>query len=107
MSRLVYRPDHPQASENGMVDVSLVFEACENNAPYVISDTMDLTRHMANGLHYTSKSEFRKATRAAGCVEVGTETKTITAPRKPVVMDRRKRVDDIKRTIHELRNKRK
>ena len=44
-----------------------------DQASYVISDIMPETRHMANGKTYTSKSEYRKATKAAGCIEVGNE----------------------------------
>lgn len=72
--------------------------------PAVISDTMSETRHMANGRYYTSKTEFRKATKAAGCVELGNDS-SLLKPRKPVPLDRRKRRDDIKRTIHELKNR--
>lgn len=74
------------------------------DATYVISDTMAETRHMADGKYYTSKSEFRKATRAAGCVEVGNETSTLLKPREPVRMDSAKRREDIQRAIHQLRN---
>lgn len=74
-------------------------------APFVISDCMSETRHMANGRYYTSKSEFRKATKAAGCIEVGNETATMNKPRPTVKLDRRKRREDIKKAIHQLRNK--
>lgn len=40
---------------------------------HVIQDTMDATRHPINGRMYESKSEFRKLTKAAGCVEVGND----------------------------------
>lgn len=74
-------------------------------APYVISDTMDSTRHMADNKHYTSKSEFRKATKAAGCTEVGNETATMLKPRKPVALDRAKRRNDIRQAVSQLKNK--
>jgi hypothetical protein len=77
-----------------------------DNATYVISDTMDETRHMADGKYYTSKTAFRQATKAAGCVEVGNETSTLLKPRKPVELDRRQRREDIQRTIYELKNRR-
>lgn len=41
---------------------------------YVIIDTMDACRHPATGKMMDSKSKFRKATRAAGCIEIGNET---------------------------------
>jgi hypothetical protein len=75
-------------------------------ATYVISDTMDETRHMGDGKHYTSKKAFRDATRALGCIEYGNELPTLLKPRVPVPLSREKRVEDIKRTIYELRNKR-
>jgi hypothetical protein len=76
-----------------------------NTAPNVISDIMPETRHMANNKRYTSKSQFRAATKAAGCIEYGNETAALLKPRKPAVMDRAKRRDDIKRAIYELRNR--
>lgn len=69
-----------------------------------ISDTMDATRHMADGKYYTSKAAFRAATKAAGCIEIGNETKYLQKPRKPVKLDRRKRREDIKKAISDLRN---
>lgn len=76
-------------------------------APFVISDTMQSTRHMADGRYYSSKAAFRAATKAAGCIEVGNETSTLLKPRKPAKLDRAKRRDDIRRTISELRNGRR
>lgn len=76
-----------------------------SNAPNVISDHMDPTRHMADGRLYTSKSQFRAATRAAGCVEVGNETATLLKPRKPAQLDRGQRRDAIRQAIHQLRNR--
>jgi len=103
---LVYRPNHPDASENGMVDASIAGEKNSKDPKfYVISDTMEPTRHMATGKYFTSKSEFRKETKAAGCVEVGNDSSIMNPkPRKPIPLDRRKRVDDIRRTIWELKN---
>lgn len=75
-----------------------------SDATQVISDIMPETRHMADGKTYTSKSRFRAATRAAGCIEVGNEVQVLTKPRAPVPLDRAKRRDDIRRTIYELRN---
>jgi hypothetical protein len=72
-------------------------------APNVISDIMPETRHMVTGRYHTSKAAFRAETKAAGCVEVGNDP-AITRPRIPVPLSREKRVEDIKRTIHALRN---
>jgi hypothetical protein len=102
--RLVYRPGHPSANENGLVDVSQIDHFGDDARFYVISDTMDPLRHMANGKHYTSKREFREATKAAGCVEYGSETAHLLKPRVPVKLDRNKRREDIRRTIYDIRN---
>ncbi len=102
---LIYRPNHPQANENGLVDRSLVQDYETGSAPNVIRDEMDPTRHMVNNRYYTSKAKFRQATKDAGCIEVGTETATMLKPRQPVQLDRRKRVDDIRQAIHQLRNR--
>lgn len=117
MATYVYRPKHPEANENGMVEKSLALEWDYYNEPDnraqignrvvsigVISDIMDSTRHMANGKYYTSKSEYRKATRAAGCVEVGNETKYLTTPRAPVQLDRGQRREHLRKAIHDLKN---
>lgn len=102
---LIYRPGHPMASENGMIDRSCLQGYETGTAPNVIRDEMDATRHMCDNRMYTSKAKFRETTRAHGCVEVGNETATMLKPRQPVQLDRRKRVDDIKRAIHQLRNR--
>lgn len=104
--RLVYRPSHPNANENGLVDVSQVEHFGEDAHVYVISDTMDPLRHMANGKHYTSKRAFREATKAAGCVELGTDS-SLLKPRKQIPLSREKRREDIQRSIYEIRNGRR
>jgi len=68
--------------------------------PAVISDTMPHTLHHADGRHYDSKAKYREATRAHGCVEIGNEA---LKPHRWKKMDKRKRRDDIKRAIHQLR----
>lgn len=118
MPTYVYRPQHPEASENGMVEKSLAYEydyltEIDNRAIIgnqlvkmnIISDAMADTRHMANNKYYESKSEFRKATRAAGCIEVGNDSSVMNPkPRKPIQLDRRQRREDIKRVLHEAKN---
>ena len=42
---------------------------------HVITDEMPMTEHPVNGQHYDSKSAFRRATKAAGCAEVGSDWK--------------------------------
>lgn len=72
------------------------------DAPQVISDEMPALRHMADGKMYTSKQRFRQATRDSGCIEIGNES--VTRPRKPVILDRRQRREDIRRAINDLRD---
>ena len=45
----------------------------EQVGPYVIEDTMPLTENHADGSWYDSKSEYRKAVKRAGCIEIGNE----------------------------------
>ncbi len=73
------------------------------DAPYVISDTMDATRHMATGKMHTSKAAFRRDTKASGCVEIGNDP-AIMRPRKPIQLDRGQRREAIKKSIYEIRN---
>lgn len=100
---VVYRPDHPEANENGMVDASIAQPKGADPRFYVIRDEMPSTRHMADGKHYTSKHKFREATKASGCVEIGNDP-ALVKPRKRIPLDRAQRRDDIKRTIYEIRN---
>ena len=104
---LVYRPKHPRANHNGMIDsaeISVHFQRGSVSAPHVVSDIMAPTRHMCDGRYYTSKAKFREVTKAHGCIEVGNETQTLLKPRKPIKLDRGERRDDIRRAINELRN---
>ena len=105
MSRYVHRPDHPEADEFGMVPSEIAGSAETPQSLYVISDTMEPTRHMADGKYYTSKAEFRRATRAAGCVEVGNETNALLKPRTTPKLDRDRRMRDIKQAIDQLRGR--
>jgi len=102
----VYRPDHPMSNENGMIDRSLDYRVEAGVAPNVISDIMPETRHMATGRFHTSKSEFRKDTRASNCIEYGNDP-ALTRPRKPIPLSRAKRREDIQRTLYDYRNGRR
>jgi len=102
--RWLYRPKHPNANANGLVDADLVYGDANYTGLYVISDEMEPTRHMADNQYFTSKSKFRENTRAHGCIEYGNEVRALTKPRNPVPLDRGKRRDDIRRAIYELRN---
>jgi hypothetical protein len=87
-----------------LVEKHLAPQRTESSAaPGVISDIMEPTKHMASGKLFTSKAAFRAETKAYGCIEVGNDA-SITRPRKPITLSREKRVDDIRRTIYELRN---
>jgi hypothetical protein len=66
------------------------------------SDQMEPTRHMASGRYFTSKKKFRDETRAYGCVEVGNDY--VPKARKPAKLDRRKRREDIRKAIHDIKN---
>lgn len=70
-------------------------------SPYYIPDSMEPTVHMATGRVFTSKAKFRAETRAANCIEVGSEK---IKPRQPIKLDKRERVEHIKHAIHDLRN---
>lgn len=82
----------------------LVNKASKNGSktPYVISDEMPETRHMATGEYMTSKSKFRQATKASGCIEVGNETSTLLKPRKVIQLSRQDRRDAIRHSIQQL-----
>lgn len=104
MPRYVSRPNHPQADEFGMVEADIAGPKYGGDTAFgVISDTMAATKHMADGKMYDSKSEFRKATKNAGCIEVGNEMATVTAPRKPIQLSRADRRDAIRQAISQLR----
>ena len=97
-------PDHPEANERGMVNKELVCNETFGKSAYVISDTMEPTRHMATGKYHTSKSEFRKDTRASGCVEVGNETGFMLKPRKTIEPSREERRHHLRQAIKYLQN---
>lgn len=113
-----HHPGHPLADEKGWVELN---DDYWNNLPDVnscgkpyyasekainiISDQMGDIRHMANGKTYDSKSEFRKATRAAGCIEVGNDPSVMNPkPKQFISPDRARRREDIKRSIYEIKN---
>lgn len=52
-------------------------------AAHVISDTMAPVKHMGTGQVIDSKAAFRAATRASGCVEVGTDPAASRPRRMP------------------------
>jgi hypothetical protein len=50
---------------------------------HVITDEMPATKHMGTGQMITSKAKFRHATRASGCVEIGTDPAAMRGGRVP------------------------
>jgi hypothetical protein len=105
MTTFVHRPDHPDANERGMVDKDLIHDECLGESAYVISDTMEPTKHMATGEYYTSKHKFREQTRRSGCIEVGNETNFMLKPRKKVDPNREERRHHISQAIKYLQSK--
>lgn len=119
MSTYLYKPECPIADGNGFISKedyylykSMTVE-CKNMTVgnrrvefQFISDTMEPTRHMAlpiNSAPITSKSLFRKITKEKGCIEIGNETKHLIKPRRQVKLDQRKRREDIKKAINDLK----
>lgn len=49
------------------------FRPPPRKTPYIIRDGMDALLNHVNGKMYDSKSEFRRATKEAGCEEVGND----------------------------------
>ena len=71
---------------------------------HVISDTMDHTWHPASGKYFDSKSEFRKETKAYGCIEVG-DQKNYGKQRTHVEkLDKGQRREAIQKAVYDLRN---
>lgn len=68
-------------------------------SPAIHSDHMDPLRHMATGEIFDSKSRFREATRASGCLELGNDASVTTKPRQT---DRKQLRNDIHQAISEL-----
>ena len=105
MPTLIYRPDHPEANLNGMIEkykdtrIDIL-----GSSPYVIGDEMPPTRHMVTGEFFTSKAKFRSRTRDVNCVEVGNETATMLKPRKTIELSREQRHRDIRIALDQLRN---
>lgn len=73
---VVYRPGHPLANENGMVEKHLAGEPPTARSvlpgPMIISDQIEL-QAQHDGKMYTSKSALRRSYRQKGYVEVGNE----------------------------------
>ncbi len=88
-----------------LVDKALAAPLTVDSHVSVISDSMEPTRHMADGKYYTSKAKFRQTTRAYGCVEIGNDVAPLLKPRQPVPLSRDQRRHDIRRAIDDLRRR--
>lgn len=103
--RFIYRPNHPMADQNGLVDANMAYPIHEGIGLHVISDIMPPTRHPVTGQLMDSKSEFRKVTKVNGCIEVGDDRSlSPDNPRKRIELDRNQRASDIARAINELKH---
>lgn len=78
------------------------YRQIKSNAPSVISDHMEPTKHHGTGRVIDSKRAFSAETRAIGCVELGNEP---IRPRVPEKLDRRSRREAVKQAIYQLRNR--
>lgn len=67
------------------------------SAAYVISDSMDAMRSMADGKVYDSKSRYRRELRARGCYEVGNDRMDSAPKALPPVREA------LRQTIQQLR----
>lgn len=73
MSRYVFVYDEAETRKQGRLVLKEECELKSNGAANVLQDSMDPLEHPCDGKFYTSKSEFRKVTKAHGCEELGTE----------------------------------
>ena len=74
MARIVYRYVDGKFIEASKIEPS--------QKVHIISDDMPSLVNHADGNRYDSKSRFRRATRAAGCYEVGSDAKPDGVGRK-------------------------
>lgn len=70
--------------------------------PMFITDTMEPTEHV-DGKHYTSKSQFRKITKANGCIELGNDPARLRPVPKPKT-DRSKIKESVQKAIARYQN---
>lgn len=92
--------------DGGLVLKDAASPLCSGEAasPHVIRDGMDATWHPATGETFESKSAFRKATRRAGCLEIG-EQAGYGQGREAPRLSRDDRARDVKRAIEQLRSR--
>ncbi len=108
MTSWIYRPEHPFANANGMIERALYDDLISGHrvirSGYVISDAMAPARHPSTGRIHDSKSEFRKDTRAAGCEEVGNDP-SARRDRSRHQTTQADVVPDVKRAIEQLKSR--
>lgn len=66
-----------------------------SSSHYIISDVQEPLKHPVTGKIHTSKSNFRRDTKAAGCEEIGNEKMET----KHTPLDREKRRQVLRQTI--------
>ena len=76
-------------------------EAAPVRGMHYISDIMEPTWHPASGRKFDSKKRFREETKAHRCIEIG-DAPLVPRKFKPQI-DKRQRIEDIRRTMHDLR----
>ena len=107
-----YRPNHPLANENGMVDTAYLSDepraVSKLSRPYVVSDSLGgEVKHLATGKYLDSKSAHRKLNKQLGLVELGNDNKAVAPKETTRAVDKRKRRNDIGKAINQLRNGRR
>lgn len=76
--------------KGGPDDIRLCVPRSDLPNPMLIGDSMDAAEHV-DGKFYTSKSEFRRVTKANGLTEVGNDPARFRKPTRP---DRDKAIDN-------------
>ncbi len=94
MARMVYKWD--EATQK-MVELSPDDKPKEYFHTVITDDVPQGMQHPADGSWHTSKSNFRKTTRAHGCVEVGNETQS----NRETELSKSERREDIKKVLHD------
>ena len=108
----VYRPSHPEANENGMVEKHLIADEPKASSrlprPYVISDSLgEPVKHLATGVYSDSKSFHNRKNKELGLLALGNEQKAHLSQPKPAKLDKRQRRNDIGKAVQQLKNGRR
>lgn len=80
---LVYRPGHPSASENGMVDRAIAGQRSSSKSPHVISDIEPFQTQ--DGVGIGSREALREYERVNGVRQVGNDW---TGSERPAFWDK-------------------